>query len=401
MAVEAAARSRLLPLVGAISRWRYALLALWLAYLMSRWIGYSAGDWHFFVTGGDLLLGRNKPGAPLGGIHLFANYPELQMGPLGFVVAWIFRLLSSGDGGALAQVAMCALALPMICVVERAAARLRNLARPSDDPLLTFGTLAGGFIFVIAWVDLAGTWSHLADVLLLAAAAAGAWALAHQKPIVLGIAIGAAVAAKPWGIFLFPLALALPGCLRVRALAAAGALSAFAWLPFIFGDTRTFAAMGSVAFANDTESGLRALGVHDFSAPHWVRPTQLGLGIVVATVAVVRRRWPAALLGAIAVRMALDPRTLTYYLAGLLLATLIWDLVGSRLPVPLWTLFAYFLMTNFHSFFIAPHERGLARVAIVGTLATAALVLPRAPKGQAAITSYPHWGIAPAAGAKS
>jgi len=42
----------------------------------------SALSWHFFPTGATALFGPS-------GLHLYVDHPELQVGPVAFVVAWL------------------------------------------------------------------------------------------------------------------------------------------------------------------------------------------------------------------------------------------------------------------------------------------------------------------------
>lgn len=43
-------------------------------------------SWHYLRTGGELLFGA----APGGGLAIYANHPELQIGPVSFLAAAVF-----------------------------------------------------------------------------------------------------------------------------------------------------------------------------------------------------------------------------------------------------------------------------------------------------------------------
>ena len=67
-------------------------------------------------------------------------------------------------------------------------------------------------------------------------------AVSADRPVLAGIALSAAVAAKPWAIGFVPLLLAMPrGRLRAGATAAAG--TALAWAPFVLANQRTLGAL--------------------------------------------------------------------------------------------------------------------------------------------------------------
>lgn len=84
-------------------------------------------------------------------------------------------------------------------------------------------------------------------------------------------------------------------------------------------------------------SSLRALGFTDPRTAPWDGPTQALLGIALGIVAVRRGRWPAVLLLAVAARIALDPGTNRYYVAGAIVGAVVWDLASSQLRFPWWT----------------------------------------------------------------
>jgi hypothetical protein len=364
----------------ALLRARHLILWAYAAYLFADRAFSPGGDWHYFTQASDLLFGRHTRGFDQpGGLHLFANYPELHMGPLSVVLAGFFRLLP-GDGRLAAEAAMCALGPVAVLLLERAARRVR----PTADPLLQFATLAGGLVFLRAWIETAGPIAHLDDVVVLGGAAVAAYAVAARRPYLAAAAIGLAVAGKTWAVLLLPLLACFPRREAVRATAFAGALSAVAWLPFVLADRATIGALG-VNQANDAASGLRALGIHTAMTPHWLRPLQIGLGLALALVAVARGRWALALLVAVAARLALDPATFPYYTPGLVLAALVFDLLGPRRPLPLATLGAFVALQTVPAF-ASPHTQGLVRVGVL-LAACALLAAPRRAPALAPATS--------------
>ena len=57
--------------------------------------------------------------------------------------------------------------------------------------------------------------------------------------------------------------------------------------------------------------------------------------------AISRGRWPAVLLLGAGARIVLDPGVHGYYTPGILLGAVLWDLLGSRRPVPMWTIVSF------------------------------------------------------------
>ncbi len=147
-----------------------------------------------------------------------------------------------------------------------------------------------------------------------------------------GLALAAAVAAKPWAVGFLPLLLALPRG-RWRAASAAAAGTAVAWLPFVLADPRTLGALHPPV-ALVPSSGLHTLGARGRVVPAWGRGAQLLLAPAVAAVAALTGRWPGVLLVALAVRLALEPQDNAYYIGSAALAAVVFDLLGTRWRFP-------------------------------------------------------------------
>jgi hypothetical protein len=62
------------------------------------------------------------------------------------------------------------------------------------------------------------------------------------------------------------------------------------------------------------------------------------LALALGVLAVWRGRWAAILLLAMAVRVAMDPGTFLYYIAGPMLGAVIWDFLGQRRRLPWWSI---------------------------------------------------------------
>jgi hypothetical protein len=74
-------------------------LALWTAIAALRVWPTSALSWHFFRDGGTALFGSS-------GLHLYANNPGYQIGPVAFVVSGALDVLGMTGARIAAQVLM-------------------------------------------------------------------------------------------------------------------------------------------------------------------------------------------------------------------------------------------------------------------------------------------------------
>lgn len=308
----------------------HLLLAVWAAVwfvLMARHGGVS---WHFFAEGGDAFL---EAGQPSGGLHVYAYHPQLQMGPLAFYTAAVLLAAGPVYGLLAAQLTMAAVGL----LVFTQACRVGDEVRP-DRAETDAGRrlLLAGAAFIPVWMNLAVRFVHVDDVLALLFVTLAAQALLHRQTMLTAVLVGLSVDAKPWALPFVALLLALPAGTRRRPLLVAGATVLTGWLPFLLADPRTVTA-ASFTITNSADSTLRVLGVVAPVTPWWDRPAQAVLGLALAAVAVRRGRWGAVVLLATGARVVLDPGTYTYYAAGLVVGALLWDQIGTRRALPVWT----------------------------------------------------------------
>ena len=373
MPKRAAESSDLLRRGAPLLRWRYPILVVAAYAFCLQHLRGTGDDWHFFVLGSELLFGRHHRYSPLpGGLHLYANYPDLQIGPLSFVLATPFRLLGRTDGRTAVALFGTAVAPVIVFTLERAAAAVW---READRDLVTLTAFLGGLVVVQAWSPLATIYAHLDDVLVLGALSVAVWAVALRRPWLVGAALGTGMALKPWGIVAVALVLALPRRDWWRATAVAGAVTAAAWLPFVIGDRATLSALRP-AVQTAPASVLALFGVPVGDAPAWVRPVQFGAAIALGTLAVARGRWGAVLLVGIAVRVALDPQVFLYYSAGLLVAALAWDLLRSPRPLPVWSLAGFVTLDVAYVAGASDHARAILRLVVTLAAVAGAIVAP-------------------------
>lgn len=317
-------------------RRRFMLLGGWALVWLAVFAVHGGYSWHYFTQGATLLFDGASSGTPAGGLDLYANYPQLQIGPFTFVVAEVLRQFGSSGGLLAAEVVMSALGLVMLYCLERIAQAVRpDLDEQSGRMRATM--LIGGAVFLVGWVDLAVGYGHLDDVLALFCATLAVWAAVSDLPAIAGLCVGLAADSKPWALVFLPVILAVAKPARRHAAICAAAVILLAWLPFIVGDWHTLTA-AQYAITNEPSSALRVLGVSSATTPSWDRPAQIILGCALGALAVRRRRWPALILLGVGARIALDPGVYPYYTAGVLLGALMWDLLGARKPLPLWTL---------------------------------------------------------------
>jgi hypothetical protein len=394
--------------------WLYPALGcwsvLWFAILARR----GGIAWKFFSTGASLLFGGHPaiiggitggsdaagpaglPGPPpSGGLHLYANYPALQIGPFSYLVTAVLRHLGPDNGLVAAEVFLQAAGLLIVYLIERIAL----ITRPSvgQERAFRLTLLAGGAVFIIAWTELAAAFTHLDDglALLLAVLAVRAAvpppavsppaisraAISRPSgvaghPVLAGLCIGLAIDAKPWALVFLPVLLMFTGkrCLMIAALATAVTV-AVGWAPFFIADPGTVAATRYL-IRNEPMSALRALGVHQDYTPSWDRTAQALLGCVLGGLAILRRRWPAVLLLAGGARIVLDPAAHSYYTPDVMVGALLWDILGTRRPFPLWTIVSFAALNVAPLVIPSAAVQGAIRLGLVAAFTIAALALP-------------------------
>ncbi|MGD6740597.1 hypothetical protein ACOKM3_01985 [Streptomyces sp. BH106] len=348
---------------------------------------HQAISWHYFRTGEQLLFN----GTPGGGLALYAHHPELQIGPVSFLVATAFAPFRFHVGEELADAFMCGLGLCILVLVGRAAAE-HYRGTGVNHRHLQRGMLIAGAAFTPMWVDVAVHFGHLDDVLALLFTTLAVHALVRGRATAVGIFLALAIDSKPWAIGFLPLLLALPRSARLRPAALLTALVAAAWLPFYVSHPASTAA-ARFTIINRPASALRWLGIHTAGTPWWDRPAQMALGIALGTLAVRRGRWPAVILLGMDARILLDPGVHTYYDASVVLGTLVWDVIGENRRVP-WLSWSA-ILTLYGTTLLIPSDAARGFIRLVFVLGSAAYVLywPR--------SSHPLMAVEPGPAATS
>jgi hypothetical protein len=357
-------------------RWHIVLLTLWTTVWFLVAERHAAVSWHYLRQGEQLLFGQ----ASGGGLALYANHPELQIGPVSFLVAGLFAPFPPDLGEKLADAFMSGLGLYMLVLVGRAAAD-HYLGTGVNHKRLQQRVLVAGAAFIPMWVEVSVRFAHLDDVLALFFTTLAVRALVRGNATAVGVFLALAVDSKPWAVGFLPLLLALPRPTRLRAATWTVALVAAAWLPFYLTHLETLHA-ARFTIPNQPASSLRWFGVDDPATPWWDRPAQMALGVGLGALAVRRGRWPAVVFLAADARILLDPSVYTYYNASVLLGTLIWDSIGQRRLVPWVSWIA--LISLYGSTLLIPSDatRGFIRLAFcVGSAAYVLLLPQRAPRG--------------------
>ena len=352
--------------------WHAIALGGWALACFARFARHGGVAWHFFTSGSALMFGGADAGALPGGLHLYANYPQLQIGPLAFVITEGLRQIGPHQGVFAAEAALMAMGLYLLRELTRIAliARPGLAARPTSFRLTV---LVGGAVFLAGWAELAATFTHLDDAVALTLAVLAVRAAIAGHPVLTGLCIGLATDFKPWALVFLPIAFMppiRPGSRRAGACMLA--TIAVAWLPFAIADHQTVAAM-HYTIRNMPGSALHALGIADPRTPSWDRPAQILIGCALGVAAVRRGRWPAVILLGVAARVALDPADHGYYTAGVLAGALLWDLAGSSRPIPLWTVTSFAALTAVHAVTADSAVLGVLRlslvIAVIGAIA--------------------------------
>jgi hypothetical protein len=289
--------------------------------------GRAMNDWQFFEFGARVLVhyDRHYPG----GMHLYADYPWLQIGPPPLLLVGLAQPLPPRTVTLLCGVVMALAGVVAFGGVERAAARLTG-ARPAPAAVLVAGA-----VFLAAWGNGVGRFRHLDDVVALTATGlAVAVCASGRRWAVAGLLLGLAAASKPWAIVFAPVLFGLPRRDRARATLVLLGSCALWWLPFVVADPRTVGALGQFTPFVSPGSVLATLGVTGVT-PLWVHPVQIAVALVVGLAVGARGSWAAVPLAALATRVLLDTQAWSYYGMSLLFATMLFDLAtrGRRLPV--------------------------------------------------------------------
>lgn len=340
-----------------------------------------AGSWHFVVTGVQALFQSGSDWS-----HLYADHPDVQMGPVTFLVGAPFVLAGPGHGKSLATVLMTALGFVLFAVIVWLARRSTGRDLPGTEaaragldrvadagaalnPLSRFTLLVAGLLFLGVWVEVSTRAGHLDDILALTFTVAALAARLRHATLVTALLLALAVDSKPWAIAFVPLLLDLSAGLR-RNAAAVGvwlAVVAVAWGPFALFDSATVHA-SKFTIPTEASSGLRALGFGGAATPTWDRPAQALIGAALGVVAIGLRRPASVPLLGMAVRIALDPGVHPYYNSGLLLTTVIVDLLLLRRRLPWLTLAAFFLIEVANYGMVSPNLVGHRGPELAGVL---------------------------------
>lgn len=354
-------------------RRHHILLTLWAVAWFAVVSRHGGVSWHYVRSGEQLLFGS----IPGGGLALYANHPELQMGPVSFLAAGLFSPFSPSVGEALAEALMSALGLYMLVLVGRAAAD-HLLGSGTNHRRLQQRVLIAGLAFIPMWTEVAVRFAHLDDVLALFFTTLAVRTLVQGRAIPTALLLALAVDSKPWAANFLPLLLALPrSTWRPALLTAVGAVGV-AWLPFYLGDLSSLAA-ARFTIPNQPASSLRWFGVHSAATPWWDRPAQTALGLALGALAVWRGRWAGVVLLGADARILLDPSVYTYYTAAILLGTLLWDTLGQRRLVPWWSWSALISLYGTALLVPSPSAQGLIRLGFVVVSSAFVLCAPSRP----------------------
>jgi hypothetical protein len=262
-------------------------------------------------------------------LHLYAEHPAIQIGVVGLTLARLLEALAGSHAELVSQVVVTAAALPAARLIERTSSR-----PPSG------GRLFAGAVTMILWTQ-ASMLGQFGDCLLLVLLTGAVLAIQRDRGDLAGLAIGLAIATKPWAAPALLMPAVLTHRQRVKALAIALGCSVAAYLPFVLADGDSWSA-GRTAFrtSQGTIGGLLGWEV----APSWVRAAQLAIGLALAALAVTRGRYAAVPLVLVVGRLCLEPNDASYYVLGLAFAAWLWDEQRRRGYPSSILVFLYFLV---------------------------------------------------------
>jgi hypothetical protein len=318
-------------------RYRYLLLALWaVPWFIIGTAHRDSGmtDWLVFEFGARTLIHYNSHYGG-GALHLYANYPFVQIGPPALLAVAAMQWLPHNPTGVGFAAAMALAGVGSLRTIESAAKAL--LPAESRRSIQT-RVLWAGLLAMPLWSYESAEWRHLDDVMAVCFIIAAASLVARGRYWWLaGVLVGLGVAAKPWALILAPVLLGLARSDRSRATLVALATATACWAPFVIGGPGTLKALGGLRLNLSAASSLHTLGVHLGTAPTWVRPVQMVGGFALMVVVARRGHWLAVPFAGLAFRVVSDPQTWLYYGLGPLMAAVLWDSLHPR-RWPVWTI---------------------------------------------------------------
>lgn len=351
-----------------------------------------ATSWHFFHDAAHALFDTSRLGDG-GGLDLYREHPEFQFGPLTILIVAPLAYLPAPVSAIAAMTTGSLLGVATVALLYDIIERARQSTRHTSARATALGVVT----LTAVWSDIAVRTAHLDDAIALAAATGAVAAIVRRRPWLAVTLLAVAAAAKPWAIIFAPLALVPPGRQQLRRLVTLGGLVLLGWLPFIIDEPATVRAAGSFKITNAASSALRALGVTDPATPAWLRPTQIGLGLLAAAVLVRTGRWHAVIMATIAIRLVLDPGVHHYYTAGLVAGVLLWESLARPDRLPIVTMLAAVICELTSGTPTPAAAAGAARLMVLIALLVAATTTrpvrgprspipratwPRAPKGR-------------------
>ena len=165
-------------------------------------------SWHYLRTGGELIY-QGAAGDGTGGLNLYAHHPELQMGPVSFLVAGLFNPFPEATGQFLAAALMALLGLVIVVLAGRSAAH-HFLGTGTNHQRLRQRVLIAGLAFLPMWIEVAVRFGHLDDVLALFFTALAVRSVTRGNAALTGVFLALAMDSKPTALAFIPLLLALP-----------------------------------------------------------------------------------------------------------------------------------------------------------------------------------------------
>jgi len=322
--------------------------------------------------------------------HLYADHPEVQMGPLALLLAAPFTLIHPARLGEI-------LMMLSLSLVGLGCLRQMSFLSPASNAAHRRSFLLLGVLFVITWTEISVHWEHPDDAMALLCVVVGLRFIRDSRWLGGVILLAMSADFKPWALAFVPILLLTPRSKCVVAALTWSAVVVAVWTPFILVDHTTLARLASFVIPNDRASVLRVFEIDDPRTPSWCRAAQLVGGAGLALALVRRGRWPAVILCVVTVRMLLDPGTKTYYDAGLVLGAVVFDLAARQGRWP-WATVLSMTLVLLPSYILLhePTLRGLLRAVGLLTILCLAWVLDfrkrdlAQTRGPTVITPGPH-----------
>jgi len=296
-----------------VGRWAWLIAAVGCFFVVVATRHSDHVDAGVFRYAGDALFSGR-------GLHLYADHPEVQIGPLGLIAGVLGGFASTST----TPITVAVSAVLLIAVLVGIAA-FTAMSTPDGRYSAPASMTILGCSVAYPWALLIPFSAHIDDALAIVFVVWAGVAGRRNHPVLAGVLIALGAAAKPWAAFF--LVLLLFNRRRSASLGAAAAVSLLVWGPFFVAAPTSLGRLGEFRIDAGPGSLWRLVGLD--TAPSYERLLQCAVAAVGGYLLYRVGRRDVVLLWIFAIRLLLDAGTFDYYLAGVVVGTAVVDVVTA------------------------------------------------------------------------